>query len=181
VEGRLGGDGEAGADWVVELDGDQHPVTIAANGRGLNVLVDGKPFEVELVGSLPPFGVVEAMVNGAPLAVQVDRQGAGFRLTHHGRQHAMRLLTPRAAELQRHMLPKVAPDLSRFLLCPMPGLVVSIAVSEGERVEAGQVLATVEAMKMENILRAEKPATVSKLLAKPGDSLAVDAVILEFE
>jgi propionyl-CoA carboxylase alpha chain len=79
------------------------------------------------------------------------------------------------------MLPKVAPDLSKYLLCPMPGLVVSIAVAEGDKVEAGQVLATVEAMKMENILRAEKGATVAKLHAKAGDSLAVDAIILEFE
>jgi propionyl-CoA carboxylase alpha chain len=79
------------------------------------------------------------------------------------------------------MIPKVAPDMSKYLLCPMPGLVVSVAVIEGEKVEAGQVLATVEAMKMENILRAEKSGTIGKVLAKAGDSLAVDAVILEFE
>jgi propionyl-CoA carboxylase alpha chain len=181
VDGQLGGDSEAGTDWVLELDGEQHRVTVSANGKGTRVLVDGTPLDVEMAGRIPPFGVVEARVNGEPLAVQVDRRGAGFRLTHHGRQHMMRLLTPRAAELQGHMLPKVAPDLSKYLLCPMPGLVVSIAVAQGDKVEAGQILATVEAMKMENILRAEKPATVAKLMAKPGDSLAVDAVILEFE
>ncbi|MGL6043260.1 MAG: biotin/lipoyl-containing protein, partial [Sandaracinobacteroides sp.] len=162
-------------------DGDQHPVMLQGNGKGIRVTVDGRPFSVEVDGAVPAFGVVEARVNGAAIAVQVDRRGSGFRLTHHGRQHVMRLLTPRAAGLQRHMLPKVAPDLSRFLLCPMPGLVVSIAVAQGEKVEAGQVLATVEAMKMENILRAEKSATVGKLHAAPGDSLAVDAIILEFE
>jgi propionyl-CoA carboxylase alpha chain len=182
VDGQLGGDdAEAGTDWVLELDGEQHRVTVSANGKGARVLVDGAAFSVEVAGRIPPFGVVEARVNGEPLAVQVDRRGTGFRLTHHGRQHAMRLLTPRAAELQGFMLPKVAPDLSKYLLCPMPGLVVSIAVGEGDKVEAGQVLATVEAMKMENILRAEKSATVSKLHAKAGDSLAVDAIILEFE
>jgi propionyl-CoA carboxylase alpha chain len=79
------------------------------------------------------------------------------------------------------MIPKVSPDMSKYLLCPMPGLVVSIAVKEGDKVEAGQQLATVEAMKMENILRAEKSGVVGKVLAKAGDSLAVDAVILEFE
>jgi propionyl-CoA carboxylase alpha chain len=177
VDGRLGGDGDAGAEWVVELDGEQHRVTVA----GTNVTVDGVVQAVEIQGRIPPFGVVEARVNGQPVSVQVDRQGTGFRLTHRGRQHRMRLLTPRSAELQGHMLPKVAPDLSRFLLCPMPGLVVSVSVAEGDKVEAGQALAVVEAMKMENILRAEKPATVSKLHAKPGDSLAVDAIILEFE
>ncbi len=177
VDGRLGGDSDAGAEWVVELDGEQHRVTVA----GTNVTVDGVLQAVEIQGRIPPFGVVEARVNGQPVSVQVDRQGTGFRLTHRGRQHRMRLLTPRSAELQGHMLPKVAPDLSRFLLCPMPGLVVSVSVAEGDKVEAGQALAVVEAMKMENILRAEKPATVSKLHAKPGDSLAVDAIILEFE
>jgi propionyl-CoA carboxylase alpha chain len=91
------------------------------------------------------------------------------------------VLTPRAAELARHMIAKVPPDMSKYLLCPMPGLVVSIAVAEGDKVEAGQQLATVEAMKMENILRAEKAGVVAKLLAKAGDSLAVDAVIMEFE
>ncbi len=185
VDGRLGGDSEAGTDWVLELDGEQHRVTVSANGMkkggATRVLVDGIALDVETAGRIPPFGVVEARVNGEPLAVQVDRRGTGFRLTHHGRQHSLRLLTPRAAELQGFMLPKVAPDLSKYLLCPMPGLVVSIAVAEGDRVEAGQVLATVEAMKMENILRAEKPMTVARLMAKPGDSLAVDAVILEFE
>jgi propionyl-CoA carboxylase alpha chain len=180
VDGQLGGDGEAGSDWVLELDGVQHQVTVAPNGVGMRVTVDGSALTVETIGRIPPFGVVEAVVNGAPAAVQIDRRGTGFRLTHHGRQHSMRLLTRRSAQLQGFMLPKVAPDLSKYLLCPMPGLVVSIAVAEGDKVEAGQVLATVEAMKMENILRAEKAATVAKLLAKPGDSLAVDAVILEF-
>jgi propionyl-CoA carboxylase alpha chain len=181
VDGQLGGDGEAGSDWVLELDGVGHRVTVSPNGKGARVLVDGAALSVETAGRIPPFGVIEARVNGEPVAVQVDRRGTGFRLTHHGRQHAMRLLTPRAAELQGYMLPKVAPDLSKYLLCPMPGLVVSIAVAEGDKVEAGQVLATVEAMKMENILRAEKGATVAKLHAKAGDSLAVDAIILEFE
>jgi propionyl-CoA carboxylase alpha chain len=181
VDGRLGGEGEAGVEWVVELDGEQHRVTVAGNGVGTKVTVDGAAQVVEIQGRLPPFGVVEAQVNGQPVAVQVDRQGTGFRLTGKGRQHRMRLLTPRAAELQEYMLPKVAPDLSRFLLCPMPGLVVSIFVAAGDKVEPGQPLAVVEAMKMENILRAEKAATVSQLHARPGDSLAVDAIIIEFE
>ena len=79
------------------------------------------------------------------------------------------------------MIEKVPPDLSRYLICPMPGLLTALHVGEGEHVEAGQPLAVVEAMKMENILRAEKAGTVKAVAAKPGDSLAVDAVILEFE
>ena len=85
------------------------------------------------------------------------------------------------AALTRHMIEKVPPDLSRYLICPMPGLLTALHVGEGDHVEAGQPLAVVEAMKMENILRAEKAGTVRKVDARPGDSLAVDAVILEFE
>jgi len=89
--------------------------------------------------------------------------------------------TPRQAELAKLMPEKLPPDTSKFLLCPMPGLVVKINVAEGDEVQEGQSLVTVEAMKMENILRAEKKAIVKSVKAKPGDSLAVDAVIIEFE
>jgi len=90
-------------------------------------------------------------------------------------------MRPEIAALDRLMPEKVAPDTSRLLLCPMPGLVVSVAVSEGQDVKAGETLAIVEAMKMENVLRAERDLVVKKINAKAGDSLAVDAVIMEFE
>jgi propionyl-CoA carboxylase alpha chain len=115
------------------------------------------------------------------VAVAVDKRGVGYRLTTGGRQVDARVFTPRAAMLATHMLVKVPPDLSRFVLSPMPGLLVSLAVAPGDRVEAGQAVATIEAMKMENILRAEKSAVVKEVRAKVGDSLAVDAVIVEFE
>jgi len=123
----------------------------------------------------------EAGIDGVSRGIATAKAGSFMVLTTRGASHRVRVLTPRAAELAGHMIPKVAPDMSKFLLCPMPGLVVSVAVRAGERVEAGQVLATVEAMKMENILRAEKPGVVGAVRAKAGDSLAVDAVILEFE
>jgi propionyl-CoA carboxylase alpha chain len=113
--------------------------------------------------------------------VQLAPVRGGWRLTAHGASHVARTYPPRVADLAVHMIEKVPPDLSRFLLCPMPGLLTQLHVAEGDRVEAGQPLAVVEAMKMENILRAERPATVSKVNHKPGDSLAVDAAILEFE
>jgi propionyl-CoA carboxylase alpha chain len=122
-----------------------------------------------------------AEVDGVAVTIGVERSGSFTTLSFRGRTHKCRVLTPRAAELARFMLPKVAPDMSKYLLCPMPGLVVAVNVAEGDKVEAGQPLATVEAMKMENILRAEKAGVVAKVLAKAGDSLAVDAVILEFE
>ena len=98
-----------------------------------------------------------------------------------GASHLVEVLPSHVAELSRFMIEKVPPDLSKFLLCPMPGLLTALNVGERDQVEAGQPLAVVEAMKMENILRAEKAGTVAKVQAKPGDSLAVDAVILEFE
>jgi propionyl-CoA carboxylase alpha chain len=104
----------------------------------------------------------------------------GVRIDWRGLSVAARVMRPRTAALDRLMPVKVPPDTSKFLLCPMPGLVVSLAVSEGQEVKTGETLAVVEAMKMENVLRAERDATVSKIVAKPGDSLAVDAVILEF-
>ena len=91
-----------------------------------------------------------------------------------------RVMLPRIAELERLMPVKAPPDTSKLLLCPMPGLVVSILVAVGQEVKAGETLAVVEAMKMENVLRAERDLTVAKINAKPGDSLAVDAVIMEF-
>ena len=122
-----------------------------------------------------------AEIDGVARTLTVEKAGSGLTVTTRGAAHRVRVLTPRAADLARHMIVKVAPDMSKYLLCPMPGLVVSIAVKPGDTVEAGQQLATVEAMKMENILRAEKTGVIAKVLARAGDTLAVDAVILEFE
>ena len=108
------------------------------------------------------------------------RQGRQWRLTTRGASHVADVLPAHVADLSRYMIEKVPPDLSKYLICPMPGLLTRLDVKEGDAVEAGQPLAVVEAMKMENILRAEKAGTVKSIAAKPGESLAVDAVILEF-
>ena len=115
------------------------------------------------------------------IAVQVERRGIGYRLSQGGVTLDLLVLTPRAAELAQLMPVKLPPDLSRFLLSPMPGLLASLAVAVGDEVKAGQELAIVEAMKMENLLRAERDGKVARLHAGPGDSLAVDQPILEFE
>ena len=124
--------------------------------------------------------VWEGTIDGQPAAVQVRPILNGVALTYQGVEIAARVFTEGEAELEALMLAKEKPDTSKFLLCPMPGLVVSLAVCEGQAVAAGDPLCVVEAMKMENVLKAERDATVSKILAKPGDSLNVDAVILEF-
>ena len=124
--------------------------------------------------------VWEGTIDGQPAAVQVRPILNGVALTYQGVEIAARVFTEGESELEALMLAKEKPDTSKFLLCPMPGLVVSLAVCEGQAVAAGDPLCVVEAMKMENVLKAERDATVSKILAKPGDSLNVDAVILEF-
>jgi propionyl-CoA carboxylase alpha chain len=114
--------------------------------------------------------------------VQVDRlRGRGFRLVHRGVGRRVQVLPPHAAELLQKMPEKQPADTSRLMLSPMPGLLTQLVVAEGQEVKAGEPLAIVEAMKMENILRAGRDGRVAKLCAKPGDSLAVDQVILELE
>ncbi len=119
-------------------------------------------------------------VGGENIIAQVERVGVSLKVARRGASVEARLMTPRTAQLAAMMPEKKEADTSKTLLCPMPGLVVSIAVEEGQTVAPGETLATVEAMKMENVLRAERRATVARILAKPGDSLAVDAVIMEF-
>jgi propionyl-CoA carboxylase alpha chain len=120
------------------------------------------------------------MINSHPVAVQVRRIPNGFTLSYRGIETKAYVYTEREAAYARLMPVKQAADTGKQVLCPMPGLVVSIAVKEGQEVKAGETVAVVEAMKMENVLRAEIDGTVKKINAKPGDSLAVDAVILEF-
>ena len=114
------------------------------------------------------------------LKLKVEKTNTGFRIRWRGAEMDVKVLNETQAKYLAMMPEKIAEDMSKFLLCPMPGLVVSINVSEGDEVEEGQALATVEAMKMENILRAEKKCTIAKINAKAGDSLALDDVIIEF-
>lgn len=123
----------------------------------------------------------EATVDGQPVTIQVERRGIAYRLTHDGTRADVAVLNPAAAELYALMPEKVAPDLSKFLLSPMPGLLVSISVTEGQEVKAGDELAVVEAMKMENVLRAESDAIIGKVHVEAGANLAVDQAIMEFE
>jgi propionyl-CoA carboxylase alpha chain len=175
IDGQLNGPTEPSSEWVVKMDGAEHRVSIAAEA----VTVDGEAVVVD-APYRPGQRLIEAEVDGEPLSIRVDRKRGGWRFTTRGASHNLSVLPPRIADLSHHMIEKVPPDLSRFLLCPMPGLVTAIHVEEGAKVEAGQPLAVVEAMKMENILRAEKAGTVKAVLARQGESLAVDAVIIEF-
>jgi propionyl-CoA carboxylase alpha chain len=176
VSGQLGDAIAIPSEWAVRIGGDVLPVSL---GDG-HAIVDDERIEGELHWQ-PGERMAYATANGISYAVRVARKGVHWQLTARGASHLVQVLPAHMAGLASHMIEKAPPDLSRFLLCPMPGLLVSLNVKEGDKVEAGQPLAVVEAMKMENILRAEKSATIKRVDAKPGDSLAVDAVILELE
>ncbi|MBL6954059.1 MAG: acetyl/propionyl/methylcrotonyl-CoA carboxylase subunit alpha [Alphaproteobacteria bacterium] len=169
-----------GAAWVVGLDGEQHPVSVEAVEDGFDVGLAGRLIAVRSYWQ-PGQRLFTGTVNGQHVTIQADPEAGGFRLYHSGVEALVTVRSPRAAELAALMPHKAPPDTSKYLLCPMPGLVVSLDVAVGDAVKAGQTLAVVEAMKMENILRAERDGVIAALNAAPGDSLAVDDVILEFE
>jgi propionyl-CoA carboxylase alpha chain len=170
---------KVGGDWVVKLDGVPHAISVVETAAGFAVVGDNSSREVLSAWRLGE-PLYQGRIDGRPITVQIDRNGVGYRITHGGATCKVMVLNTRAAELDAHMPEKQAPDMSRFLLSPMPGLLVNLAVHPDEEVKAGQTLAVVEAMKMENILKAERDGKVAKLHAKPGDSLAVDQIILEF-
>jgi propionyl-CoA carboxylase alpha chain len=176
IDGQLGKRLSPPTQWQVTIGGLLHDVAI----DGDEVTVDGEPLDMSLEYT-PGDRIIEAEFDGEPLAVRIAPIRAGFKLTTRGASHAARVLPAHVAPLAAHMIEKVPPDLSRYLICPMPGLLVALNVAEGDKVEAGQPLAVIEAMKMENILRAEKAATVKIVNAAVGESLAVDAIILELE
>ena len=181
ITGRLGNhERRVGEDWIVGLNGREFPVRVRADKAGSTVTVDGRDLRLES-GWKPGLALAEITVDGAPLVMKVERIPAGYRLRTRVADLRTHVRSPRAAELARLMPEKLPPDTSKFLLCPMPGLVVRINVAAGDEVQEGQPLATVEAMKMENILRAERKGVVKSVAASAGESLKVDDVIMEFE
>ena len=181
ISGQMSGyESSIADDWVVIINGREYPCRATSLDGGEEVAFDGRTY---VVRSDWWFGqpLFEGTVNGEPKCFQIERRGVGYHLIHRGVQADVWVLSPRQAELRALMPEQVAPDLSRFLLSPMPGLLASLTVGEGDQVKAGQELAVVEAMKMENVLRADNDATIKSVHAAPGDSLAVDQPILEFE
>ncbi|MBI3522973.1 MAG: acetyl-CoA carboxylase biotin carboxylase subunit [Betaproteobacteria bacterium] len=180
IDGQLPGhEYQPGDDFVVLLNDVPHAVVATPVEGGCNVVYAGGNYAVR---SSWQFGqpLFQGMLNGAAICMQVERIGMRYRLLHWGSQVDLLVLTAHAAAMQALMPKKAAADLSRFLLSPMPGLLTDIAVAPGQAVKAGEKLAVIEAMKMENVLRAEHDCIVGKLLAKPGDSLTVDQAIIEF-
>ncbi len=167
--------------WVVSLQGVDHAVTVAADHDGSTITFgDGGMLRVTSDWT-PGQPLARLMVDGVPLALKTAKIPMGFRVRLRGADLKVHVRTPRQHALAGLMLEKAPPDTSKYLLCPMPGLVVKITVDVGDEVQEGQALATVEAMKMENILKAERKGVVKAVKAQAGASLKVDDIILEFE
>ncbi len=182
ITGTLGNhERKVGDDWVVSLQGAEFPVRIAADRGGSTVtFADGTAHRV-MSDWLPGQPLARVDVDGRALVLKAGKISGGFRIRLRGADLKVHVRTPRQAELAKLMPEKLPPDTSKYLLCPMPGLIVKISVEEGQEVQEGQALATVEAMKMENILKAERKGRVKKINAATGASLKVDDVIMEFE
>jgi propionyl-CoA carboxylase alpha chain len=176
VDGQLGGITPTPLKWHVKI-ADQNFDVMLGDGHAI---VNGDHIE-GTCDWRPGMTLCLATGNGLNLGIKVARKNGLWLLNTQGSTHKARALPAHIAPLAAHMIEKISPDLSKFLICPMPGLITAVHVEAGDKVEAGQPLAIVEAMKMENILRAEKSGTVKYVNAKAGDSLAVDAVILEME
>ena len=156
------------------------PVHVHAKDGAMRVTVGERRHLIRLDGSLRDIAV-QGECDGVPFCAQFERIDLDYRIAHNGLTVLVRVLSPRAAELYALVPHKPPPDMSRFLLSPMPGLLVDVTVKPGQKVLAGEKLAVIEAMKMENILFAAQDGVVAKVLAGKGESLAVDQVIMEFE
>lgn len=166
----------ATGDWAVRIGDTDFAVSLEEDA----ITVDGEPVALDMEYS-PGATMIDLEVGDEGMTVQLAKTRVGYDITARGATHSLRILPAHIAPLADHMIEKIPPDLSKFLICPMPGLLVKLHVEEGDEVQPGQPLATVEAMKMENILRAEKQGVIAKVNADEGESLAVDAIILELE
>jgi propionyl-CoA carboxylase alpha chain len=180
ISGTLNGAYPAAREFVVKLDRSSHSVKGAHIHEGrFFARIEDEPFEAATDWHLGQ-PIMHLREKGSETAIQIARVAGGYRLQQGGASALVTVRSPRATQFASLMLEKVAADTSKYLLCPMPGLVVSVNVQEGQDVKAGESLAVVEAMKMENVLTAERDAKVKKINAKKGDSLALDDVIIEF-
>ena len=181
ISGRMDNhERRVGDDWVVQIAGKVFLVNVLADTAGANVIFEDET-SIRISGDWLPGKKLANMTAGDKnLVIKINKTTGGFRMRTRGADLKVLVRTPRQAELSKHMQEKLPPDTSKMLLCPMPGLLVKIDVELGQEVQAGQPLCTVEAMKMENIFRAERKGVVAKINSSVGDSLAVDDIILEF-
>ncbi len=181
TDGRLPGhDRKVGADWVVLNGKGRYPLTFRPIEGGYDIVHGDRTYQLKSDWKLgqPLF---RGTWNGQPICLELERLGVKYRVAHRGTQCEMMVLDARSAELLALMPYKPPPDLSKFLISPMPGLLTQVAVKNGQEVRAGEKLVVIEAMKMENILSADQDCVVAEVMVKQGESLAVDQTIIRFE
>jgi propionyl-CoA carboxylase alpha chain len=167
-------------DWVAVVGNDHFPVAMTTRDGGVDVTIESESFRVRTQWN-PSDPIFHGRVNGYGVSMMVKRTGAGYRLTHGGCQYEVKVMSPRAAELLGRMPPKRVERTDKFLLAPMPGLLMNIRVEVGQDIRAGDPVAVIEAMKMENQLLAESDGVVAKIHAQVGESVKLDDPIVEFE
>jgi propionyl-CoA carboxylase alpha chain len=180
ITGQLKGHARrVGADWVVLMQGRRFPLSLALVTGGADVIHEGKTHTLRTQWQFGDI-LLRGTWDGEPICLQIERLGLRYRVFHSGTQVDALVMTARAAELLALMPDKSPPDLSQFLISPMPGLLTELSVTAGQEVRAGETLVVIEAMKMQNIIKAENDCVVAELLVRPGDGLAVDQPILRF-
>ncbi|HMO43933.1 MAG TPA: biotin/lipoyl-binding protein, partial [Phenylobacterium sp.] len=168
--------------WTVALGDQDIPVRLSPTAQGLEVQLveEGRTLALTDVVWRPGVGVFAAHLDGQAFSAQVRPAAEGFVVRHRAAEAQVRVLTETSAKLHRRLPPRQAADTAKLVLSPMPGLVVSLDVTEGQEVKAGETVAIIEAMKMQNIIRAERDGVVKSVGAKAGDSVAADEVLVEF-
>ena len=168
-------------EWTVLLGGEAHQVALDLTGEGLIIhMDDGRSLMMTDADWRPGQPQLSAILDGRPYTAEVRRKPDGYDIRHRAARQRVRVLTPEAAAFYARLPERKAADTGKLIVSPMPGLVVSVEVEPGQEVKAGQAVAVIEAMKMQNIIRAERDATVKAVGAKPGDSVAADEVLIEF-
>ena len=181
ISGQMAGHGRSvKKDLVVLMGADKYPVSVSELAGGMRIEQGEKTYDIVSDWRFRDL-LFKGTVNGVPVCLQIERRGLRYHITHFGLQVQPMVMTEVAATLLERMPEKLPPDLSKFLLSPMPGLLREVAVQPGQEVKAGEKLAVIEAMKMENVLKAEQDCVVKKVVAHPGASLTVDEIIIEFE
>jgi propionyl-CoA carboxylase alpha chain len=177
------GDPSDRTEWVVLIDREPHGVTLEydADEALLLALTAGGELRLSDIDWRPGLAQFQATLDGEPFTAEVRRVADGFDIRHRAARARVRVLRPRLADLYARLPEKQAADTSKLVLSPMPGLVVSIPVSVGQEVKTGETVAIIEAMKMQNILKAERDGLVKAVGAKAGDPVAADDVLVEFE
>ena len=176
----LGHPRQVGKNWVVAIEGTNYPLTVDPIPGGYVIAWTDRRYQIVSDWQFREL-VFRGTCNGQAICLQVERTGLEYSITHFGKQVKAVVMSAKADRLLARMPVKPLPDLSKFLLSPMPGLLREVAVVAGQSVRAGEKLAVIEAMKMESILKAEKDATIKRIVVEAGESLSVDQVIIEFE